>query len=44
MVHLRPVGCDIEVGQKVLEHGTKIGPSELGLLAAVGATSLLVVR
>jgi len=38
MMSCRPVGCDIEKGQLVLSHGMRLGPSELGLLAAVGVT------
>lgn len=33
----RPVGSDIVKGEKVLEKSQKIGPSELGILATVGA-------
>ena len=34
----RPVGCDIGRGEQVLAMGDRLGPSELGLLAAVGVT------
>lgn len=40
---VRPVGCDIAVGQQVLESGTRLGSSELGLLAAVGVKEARVV-
>ncbi|XP_065883628.1 gephyrin-like isoform X2 [Dysidea avara] len=39
---IRPIGCDISVGQRVLESGTILGPSELGLLAAVGVNQTKV--
>lgn len=41
---IRPVGCDIAAGEKILPKGTLLGPSEMGLLATVGVTSALVVR
>ncbi|XP_071079097.1 gephyrin-like isoform X2 [Haliotis cracherodii] len=41
---IRPVGSDIEKGQKVLGQGHKLGPSELGLLATVGVTSVSCYR
>ena len=40
---VRPVGCDIATGQCVLESGTRLGPSELGLLAAVGVKHAKVI-
>ena len=40
---VRPVGCDIAAGQRVLESGTTLGPSELGLLAAVGVKQTCVI-
>ena len=40
---VRPVGCDIAAGQLVLESGTVLGPSELGLLAAVGMKQTCVI-
>jgi len=39
-VILRPVGCDIEIGQCLLSLGQVIGASEIGLLASVGVTSI----
>ncbi|XP_063878355.1 gephyrin-like isoform X2 [Scylla paramamosain] len=41
---IRPLGCDIRVGEKILSQGTLLGPSEMGLLATVGVTNVLVVR
>ena len=40
---VRPVGCDIAAGQRVLESGSRLGPSELGLLAAVGVKHICVI-
>ena len=40
---VRPVGCDIAAGQRVLESGCKLGPTELGLLAAVGVDRARVI-
>ena len=37
----RPVGFDIAEGQLVLAKGDRLGPSELGLLAAVGVTKVI---
>ena len=34
----RGVGFDIREGEKVLETGARLGPSELGLLAGIGTT------
>lgn len=39
---VRPAGQDIELGQVVLPAGTRLGPAELGLLATVGQTRVLV--
>ena len=39
---IRPVGCDIKTGETVLRAGQVLGPGELGLLAAVGVTSVQV--
>jgi len=38
LVRCRPVGCDIARNELVLSRGTRLGPSELGLLATVGVT------
>ena len=40
---VRPVGCDIAAGQLVLQSRTVLGPSELGLLAAVGVKQTCVI-
>jgi hypothetical protein len=40
----RPIGSDIAQGQLVLPRGHVLGSSELGLLATVGVTSVLVYR
>lgn len=39
-----PVGSDIAKGEKVLEKSQKIGPSELGILATVGAARVTCYR
>ena len=36
----RPIGCDIALNEKILSAGTKLGPSELGLLATVGVSTV----
>ena len=41
---IRPVGCDIRTGETVLRAGTVLGPGEMGLMAAVGATQVTVSR
>lgn len=41
---IRPVGSDIAKGEKVLEKSQKIGPSELGILATVGAARVTCYR
>lgn len=40
--HVRPVGIDVQAGQSVLTKGTVLGPAQLGLLAALGATNIEV--
>lgn len=40
---VRPVGIDVAKGELVLAQGTRLGPAELGLLATVGVTHVLVV-
>ena len=40
---VRVIGCDIAAGQRVLESGTRLGSSELGLLAAVGVKHTCVI-
>lgn len=41
---IRPVGSDIERGQHVLAQRTKLSPSDLGLLATIGASTVEVYR
>jgi len=41
---IRPVGLDIQKGEKILSKSTRLGPSEQGLLAAVGVTTVKVYR
>lgn len=38
--HVRYAGEDVEAGQRVLSAGTVIGPAQIGLLAALGTTSV----
>ncbi|KAK3865057.1 hypothetical protein Pcinc_029314 [Petrolisthes cinctipes] len=40
---IRPLGCDITSGQRVLESDTLLGPTEMGLLATIGVTEVLVI-
>ncbi len=40
--NIRPIGCDIAVGQTVLTQGQVLGPAEIGLLATVGLVEALV--
>ncbi len=42
--NVRPVGQDIEAGQLILARGTVLDPAELGLLATVGQTEVMVYR
>ena len=39
---VRPVGYDIAAGAQVLAAGERLGPAELGLIATVGVTEVLV--
>ncbi|MCA4134632.1 gephyrin-like molybdotransferase Glp [Arthrobacter sp. M4] len=39
---VRPIGSDITVGATALVAGTALGPAQLGLLAALGLTSVVV--
>ena len=41
---IRPIGCDISEGQCVLKSGTYLGSPEVGVLASVGITKILVYR
>jgi len=40
--HIRPVGNDVQPGQRLLGAGRRLGPADIGLLAAVGAVRVLV--
>jgi len=40
--NVRPIGQDITVGDTVLEKGLILGPAEIGLLAMIGHTKVLV--
>lgn len=42
--NIHPVGVDVAAGEVVLEAGTVLGPAEIGLLAAIGATDVAVYR
>lgn len=42
--HVREAGEDVRAGDRVLDPGTRLGPAELGMLAALGRTGLLVQR
>jgi molybdenum cofactor synthesis domain-containing protein len=39
---VRPVGQDYDIGEELLPRGSQLGPTEIGLLAAVGATDVTV--
>jgi len=40
--HIRDAGEDVEVGDRVLEAGGRIGPAEVGMLAALGRSVVAV--
>ena len=42
--NIRPVGSDIAEGARVLEAGSPIGPSEIGLLASLGIDPVTVFK
>ena len=42
--HVRPAGEDVKRGEKVLEKGTVLRPSEIGVLASLGMDKAPVVR
>jgi molybdopterin molybdotransferase len=42
--HVRPAGEDVRAGDLVLAPGSPLGPSQLGMLAALGRTAVLVRR
>ena len=41
---IRPAGQDVRSGQRVLEQGTVLRPSEIGVLASLGSDRVKVVR
>ena len=41
---IRPTGCDVEQGECVLEAGSLLGPSQLGILASIGLKKVKVIR
>ncbi|PIK42231.1 putative gephyrin-like isoform X2 [Apostichopus japonicus] len=41
---IRPAGSDVMKGDTILKKGTRLGPSEIGLLASVGVTQINVYR
>ncbi|MBP0451421.1 molybdopterin molybdotransferase MoeA [Kitasatospora sp. RG8] len=40
--HIRRRGSDVAAGSRVLESGTRLGPAQLGLLAAIGRATVKV--
>ena len=42
--NFRPMGENVAKGERIIAAGTRLGPSEIGLAAAVGITSLPVSR
>jgi molybdopterin molybdotransferase len=42
--HVRPQGEEMRRGDVVLNAGTRLGPAEIGLLAALGRTEISVIR
>lgn len=42
--NLRPVGSDVRAGDEVIPAGSRLGPVELGLLAALGIADVVVHR
>jgi len=42
--YVRPAGEDVHRGQRVLPPGRRLGPAELGMLAALGVPELVVTR
>ncbi len=43
-MHVRPAGEDVKAGEKVLERGAVLRPSEIGVLASLGIERASVVR
>ena len=41
---IRPVGHDIRTGEVVVKGGTKLGPSETGVIASVGVAQVEVYQ
>lgn len=41
-LHVRPVGSDVQAGERVLAAGQLLGPAELGMLASLGQDSVPV--
>jgi molybdopterin molybdotransferase len=42
--NIRPAGEDMRKGQTALQHGTEIGPWEIGILATLGRANVPVIR
>ncbi len=40
--NIRPVGYDIQAGERVLSRGTRIGPAEVGILASINSMQVRV--
>lgn len=43
-MHVRPAGEDVKAGEKVLERGAVLRPSEIGVLASLGIEQVSVIR
>ena len=43
-MHVRPAGEDVKAGEKVLERGAVLRPSEIGVLASLGIERVPVIR
>jgi len=43
-VNVRPAGEDVRQGQQVLDAGTPVRPSEIGVMASLGLTTARVIR
>eukprot|EP00759_Apiculatamorpha_spiralis_P054187 PhF_6_TR6879/c0_g1_i1/m.9899/K15376/GPHN; gephyrin len=39
---IRPIGCDIAIGQTILTQGAVLGPAEIGLISSVGVQNIKV--
>jgi gephyrin len=42
--NIRPIGCDIAVGEIVLQQGCHLSPADVGLMCTIGITTVDVVR